>query len=95
METFQDDEAGYLRWLDANPGKFVLNTYRNPRPSYLRLHRATCRSITGTPANGSSWTKTYVKRCGTQAELENYATRDVGGEVQNCPTCLAKVYFRG
>jgi hypothetical protein len=89
METFVDDDAGYLEWLAANPGGFVLNTYRNPRPSYLRLHMSTCRNISGTPANGSRWTVTYVKRCGSRAELEDFASREIGGDVWACPTCLS------
>jgi hypothetical protein len=88
VEIFMDDDDGYLRWLAANPEGFVLNTYRNPRPSYLRLHTSTCRSIVGTPANGSSWTVTYVKRCGSRKELEDFASREVGGEAWVCPTCL-------
>ena len=42
METFRDDDAGYLEWLASNPQGFVLNTHRNPHPNYLRLHTATC-----------------------------------------------------
>ena len=88
METFQDDDSGYLTWLASHPDGFVLNSYRNPRPSYLRLHTASCRNINGIPANGARWTATYVKRCGTREELEEFARRKVGGDVWVCPTCL-------
>jgi hypothetical protein len=88
VETFKDDDAGYLAWLAAHPDGFVLNTYRNPRSGYLRLHAASCRSISGIPANGARWTTTYVKRCGERGELEDFARRVVGGDVWVCPTCL-------
>ncbi len=57
MEQFKDDDRGFLRWIAEHPDGFVVNTYRNPSPQYLRLHRASCRSISGKPANGTSWTK--------------------------------------
>lgn len=87
VETYIDDDRGYLAWLDAHPNGYVLNTHRNPQPSYLRLHRADCVSISGQPANGARWTATYVKRCGSRAELSAFAAT-VGGEVWECPTCL-------
>jgi hypothetical protein len=31
VERFQDDDAGYERWLAIHPDLFVLNTARNPR----------------------------------------------------------------
>ena len=71
VETFQDDDSGYLTWLASHPDGFVLNSYRNPRPSYLRLHMASCRNISGIPANGARWTATYVKRCGTREDWRN------------------------
>ena len=42
METFIDDDQGYLVWLSLNTDGFVLNSYRKLRPNYLRLHAATC-----------------------------------------------------
>ncbi len=66
---------------------FVVNTYRNPSPQYLRLHRASCRSISGTPANGASWTKGYVKVCGDRRTLETWAKQNVWGDLRPCPAC--------
>jgi hypothetical protein len=88
VETFKDDDDGYLAWLRAHPDGFVLYTYRNPRPNYLRLHTASCRNITGVPANGARWTVTYVKRCGARGELEDFAQRVVGVASGSAPTCL-------
>lgn len=34
------------------------------------LHRATCRTITGTPTRGSAWTGPYIKVCGELGERQ-------------------------
>ena len=47
---FIDDVAGYLAWVKQNPHGSVLNTYRMPTAGYLKLHRATCRTINDRPA---------------------------------------------
>ena len=47
---FIDDVAGYLAWVEQNPDGSVLNTYRTPTAGYLKLHRATCRTINDRPA---------------------------------------------
>jgi hypothetical protein len=49
VERFQDDEAGYERWLADHPDLFVLNTARIPAPNYLVLHRATCHMPAAPP----------------------------------------------
>jgi hypothetical protein len=56
MEWFIDDDGSYTDWIARNPEGFVLNTYREPTPRYLKLHRATCRTINGHPARGVRWT---------------------------------------
>ena len=61
VRLFVDDDAGYLAWLAGHPDGLVLNTYRTPSSSYLRLHQAGCRTITGTPARGTRWTADYAK----------------------------------
>jgi hypothetical protein len=50
MRHFVDDDAGYLAWLAGHPADFVINTGRSPSAAYLMLHRASCRTISGTPA---------------------------------------------
>ena len=42
---FEDDEAGYLRWINEHPDGYVVNTRRWFDPDYLVLHRASCSSI--------------------------------------------------
>jgi hypothetical protein len=87
VQSFVDDDAGYLTWLDEHPDAFVINTYRTPSPAYIRLHQARCRTINGSPARGSRWTNDYRKICGTRAELETWA-RNLGGNAQPSPLCL-------
>ena len=78
IQQFVDDDAGYFAWLGQHPAGFVLKTYREPTPGYVRLHRATCYSVTRPPANGSSWTHDYRKTCAdTRAELEAWARGEV------------------
>ena len=53
---FVDDDAGYRMWLRAHGNGFVLNAYRNPTPSYLKLHRAGCLTVLNWPTAGSTST---------------------------------------
>jgi hypothetical protein len=88
MPTFKDDDRGYLEWVARHPQGFVVNSERQPRPSYLRLHRAICATITGTPARGNRWTAEYIKICSDNlAELEAWARGQTGGELHPCPSC--------
>jgi hypothetical protein len=86
MRHFVDDDAGYLDWLAHHPQELVLNTGRTPSAAYLMLHRATCRTISGTPARGSTFTGDYSKVCGTQRELDEF-TEQLGGTARQCQVC--------
>lgn len=85
---FKDDDGGYRDWLAQHQGSdsFVLNAERNPRATYLILHRATCHTISGEPARGTQWTHDFIKICGTRAELEAFAG-SMGGTPQLCGHC--------
>jgi hypothetical protein len=86
MVTFEDDEAGYLRWLLENPTGYVVNSQRPPRPAYLVLHHATCRHISS--PTRTNYTTTYQKVCArSKAELERWATNVVGGQLRACQHC--------
>jgi len=87
MVLFTDEDAGYERWLTDHPDGFVINTERNPTRRYLRLHRAACRMISGTPTNGRAWTINYTTACGDEAELQRWA-RSLGGEASPCSFCV-------
>ena len=56
VEVFLDDDSGYLRWLEAHPNGYVVNSHRRPSATYVILHRAACTAISGTPARGRRWT---------------------------------------
>jgi hypothetical protein len=84
---FRDGEDGYLRWVERYPDGFVINCSRTPSPSYLMLHRASCRSIS-TPQRTNYTTSQYIKVCALdRRELELWATRDIGGPVTPCGRC--------
>ena len=88
--TFRDNEAGYVRWVATNTDGYVINTYRKPNANYLILHRATCGTITGTPARGDQWTRDFIKICSTnRADLERWARDTTGGTPTPCRLCKA------
>jgi len=52
IELFRDDDEGYAAWLAAHAQGYVLNIQRTLTASDARVHRADCRTITGTPPRG-------------------------------------------
>jgi Family of unknown function (DUF6308) len=88
LVVFRDDEAGYLAWLEAHPHGFVLNAARSPRPDYLILHRASCRTISGQPTRGDVWTGPYIKVCADgEAAIERWTAATVGAAPRRCLVC--------
>jgi hypothetical protein len=87
-EKFVDNDDGYLAWIAQHPEGFVLNTARTPNPNDLRLHRATCSTITILQPQARRWTGDYIKICGSRTELESWASDTVGGAVQPCRFCM-------
>jgi hypothetical protein len=77
MRHFVDDDAGYQQWLSNEPDGFVINTYRSPSSAYMVLHSATCRTISGQPARGTTFMGEYSKVCGTREELQRFPTASV------------------
>ncbi|RSM79023.1 DUF429 domain-containing protein [Kibdelosporangium aridum] len=77
--TFKDDDEAYLAWQAAHLDLFVINAERSMNPKTMVLHRASCGKITGAPP----WTGSYVKICGTRAELGEYPT------ARPCQICRA------
>lgn len=89
VEIFRDDDAGYLAWLAAHPAGFVLNVNRSPRPNYLVLHRATCRTISGRPTRGGPWTGRYIKVCSPdQLQIAAWTGKTVGAAPSRWGACL-------
>jgi hypothetical protein len=88
VELFRDDDAGYLQWLADHPHGFVLNAARSPRPNYLILHRADCRTINGRPRRSGPWTGPYVKVCADDPlDVAAWAGATVGAAPRRCQVC--------
>lgn len=88
MMHFAHNDVGYRDWLVEHPGGYVINTYLNPSPSYLKLHHVSCPSISRLQRGARTFTDgEYSKVCGERVELEVYA-RQLGGFAEPCPLCL-------
>jgi hypothetical protein len=88
MPTFEDDDPGYLRWLQLHPNGYVLNYKRPPEPTNLKLHNATCADINGTPHRGHYWTVLYGKICSDSRRDVERQARYLGGEALPCVNCF-------
>jgi len=90
VELFRDDDQSYAAWLAANSRGYVLNIERTLNPSDARVHHAQCRTITGTPPRGRTWTGTWVKACSLSlSELDAWALPHAGSPITRCGTCRA------
>ena len=88
MQHYVCDDAGYLAWISGHPADFVINTYKRPSSAYLKLHQATCPTISRLQQGARTFTDgEYSKICGSRTELEGHARR-LGGTAQPCPICL-------
>jgi hypothetical protein len=89
IEIFQDNDQGYLKWLEDNPKGYVLNCDRVPVASYLILHQANCSTINGMPTADSSWTRDYIKVCSrSRLALISWANSKTKGTTQFCEHCM-------
>ena len=87
VTIFRDDDDGFFEWLEGNPDGYIVNTERNPKAHYLVLHRPQGPHFKG--GELLRWTKDYVKVCSAdRADLEDWATDEVGGEVTLCRSCF-------
>jgi hypothetical protein len=88
VQLFQQDDPGYAAWLAANDLGYVLNIQRSLNASDARIHRAACRTITGTPPRGRTWTGPYVKACSPSLpELDAWALAHTRSAITRCGTC--------
>lgn len=89
--SFLDDDDGYLRWLDAHPGGYVVNSDRVPKAAYVVLHRAECRTINPAFLAGGAertWTIAYRKTCADDlAGLARWVRAAVGDGAKACGLC--------
>ena len=71
---FDHDEPGFVRWLDENPGCYVLNGEL--------IHNATCQCLRSV---GKPMTERYPKFCArTRAALEQKCRDYQGKEARIC-----------
>ena len=101
VATFVEDDAGYKHWLDANPHGFVLNVNAAPSADWI-LHCATCRTISGDPSHGNTWTyRPWTKACADDSRvLEAWAQtqeRDglKGVFIRYCNVCYPAIVREG
>src|SRR5882757_10004932 len=87
ITVFRDDDPGFFRWLDDHQDGYFINSERNPKATYLVLHRPSCSHFDRGPA--VHWTRDYIKICSPgRGDLEEWATSAVGGDVTLCRTCF-------
>ena len=93
-QEFAGGDQPYLRWLEAHPGGFVLDTSRNKDPGYMVLHRAACHFIARylPPAEPGAFTeRAYIKVCAPDVEgLERWVKkhgRPDGSFSRTCSVC--------
>lgn len=86
--VFENDEMGYLDWIDRHPNGFVLNMPKNKDPQYRVLHTANCPTIknyTEMAKEGGFTEREYIKVCaGDVASLEVWSrlnSRPDGGSM--------------
>lgn len=88
MEKFEENDEGYILWLNKNPKGFVLNAHRPPNARYLIAHRSSCYTINGTPSRGKIWTHQYIKVCGTTLnEVKKWTIDTFNREPHYCRHC--------
>jgi hypothetical protein len=87
ISCFKDDDDGFFAWLERNPDGYVINSERNPKPSYLVLHRPGCPHFKS--SNSLHWTMDYIKFCSPDRKaLEAWAAAAIGGDVRPCRNCF-------
>jgi hypothetical protein len=87
MQTFENDDEGYLKWVDANPTGFVINAERRQygEAPYM-LHRANCTFIT-TRERTNYTTTTYKKICSLDKQELIAWWRKYSSRYQECKFC--------
>jgi hypothetical protein len=96
MTLFDKSDAAYQEWLLRNETGYVINTPRNLSPSYMVLHRASCKTIrqyNEMAREGGFTERQYVKVCATTiGELRDWVRthgRPDGSFSRHCPSCGA------
>jgi hypothetical protein len=89
-QTFEKKEIAYREWIADHPDGFVLNTHTKLSPSYMVLHRATCRHVTqyfGAATDGGFTERKYRKVCSETVPPIKEWVRGQGGTLSTCSHC--------
>ena len=89
VELFDNDEVGYIEWIQANPQGFVANADRaRTVPNYPMVHTAT-HGLISSPKIGNFTTGAYIKFCSTDLEeLEHYSRKNFSRPLTYCAQCM-------
>ncbi len=88
MIDFDNDEAGYLKWVRTHPNGFVINAEKHAdyEAPYM-MHRANCWTISTNPV-GNFTTTTYKKICSLdKQELIDWWRENSTIEYRACGKC--------
>ncbi len=87
LTRFVDDDDGYLGWRRDHPAGWVLNCERQPRDTYLKLHRADCPHLEPRPG-WSNLTAAFAKVCGISPDpFDEWLTATLSTGPDRCPVC--------
>jgi hypothetical protein len=85
---FSHDDAGYLAWVEAHPGGFVMNQPRAASPKTPTMHRVGCAAVSWHEGTSESLTANAVKVCGPSAEvLGAWSEARGGAQPSACRRC--------
>ena len=89
MKVFEGprQQQAFLRWWNANPRGYVLNSYVPADPSYLIIHRVGCWTLQRNIDAGHQMTK-YGKRCSIHPAVLLRFARSIGGSAWECIHCF-------
>ena len=86
VRFFTDDDAGYLAWLADHRAGFVVNAPLGASTRGLKLHRATCSSVSGSSTR--SRTTSCRKVCSFDADaLRESCVVELGIAPEPCQRC--------
>ena len=87
LTRFVGDDDGYLAWRRDHPAGWVLNCERQPKATYLKLHRADCPHL-GPRPGWSNLTTAFTKVCGTSpGPFDEWLTATLNTQPDRCAAC--------
>ncbi|HZV56347.1 MAG TPA: hypothetical protein VFF89_01620 [Sphingobium sp.] len=90
VELFDNDEDGYLKWVQANPNGFVANVDRAGTVTHYPMVHAATHGSMSSPKIGNFTTGDYVKFCCADLDaLERYSEAKFGRPLTRCSHCMS------